>query len=649
VVVVKADLINQLIQQTLKLEVAGQMAAAFQTAQQAVEQARLFEDRELLGAAQVCLAKIYFRLSQYPEAQDLARQALAGCGQTTCVRADALLILGMVAGETYDICGSEDFFHQAILISRQIGYDKALYQALHSLSAGVYMPRGQFALSLAADEEALRLSRDRELVENSWGAYITISWIYWLMGRYTESHKNLALLRQVAKSGSFAEGYYFLISGAIATDEQQYVQAAECYVQTRSIAERLGSAELNILLRVQLSVFHRMQGEYCKARDWAEDAFNRSVRIQYRHLQGVSLLERGWAAWLLGDLQNAETDLLKSIEIMLPLQTQFDLARAYLALAGIYHHKTNRKNKQFVQDSRLAWKEAAERILNGGFEFLLDKERRWVYALLAAHQGDEISKELTEKLLIHLQQLPAEALNIKTLGKFEIQRGTQLVDPRLLRQRRAEDLFCLLLLQPGHCLSREQIFEALWPDQTPESVQVRFHHASSTLRRALEPDLPEKFPSHYLEVDGGQVCLNLPPGSSVDFEQFEALAAQGESRQAAELYGGILFPNLLSVDWSVAPREALGQRYLRVLLTLARQFLEAHEYSQAAETCRKILHLEPWQEQAALYGMQACQAMQDRAGAFRFYHNLSAALERDLGIKPQEDVEDFFQHMKNNK
>jgi len=60
-----------------------------------------------------------------------------------------------------------------------------------------------------------------------------------------------------------------------------------------------------------------------------------------------------------------------------------------------------------------------------------------------------------------------------------------------------------LLLSPGRRLSAEQVAEQLFPEREQRAAQVLFHHATSALRRALEPELPDKFPSRYLEVEEG--------------------------------------------------------------------------------------------------------------------------------------------------
>lgn len=86
---------------------------------------------------------------------------------------DALLNRGICAGETDDLVALEENCTQAIDLSRQIGAQRALVRGLHMLSCTVYMPRGQFVLSLALDEEALKIAGTQGLLDLTWGPLLT--------------------------------------------------------------------------------------------------------------------------------------------------------------------------------------------------------------------------------------------------------------------------------------------------------------------------------------------------------------------------------------------------------------------------------------------------------------------------------------------
>ena len=109
-------------------------------------------------------------------------------------------------------------------------------------------------------------------------------------------------------------------------------------------------------------------------------------------------------------------------------------------------------------------------------------------------------------------------------------------------------------MQPDHSAAREVVFEALCPDQSPQAAQTFLHHATSSLRRILEPDLPEKFPSRYLRVENERVTLCYHTGPSrlrvvravasvpAEDKMEDSASNRGELLEAAlPLYGGELF------------------------------------------------------------------------------------------------------------
>src|SRR5690606_28249363 len=56
------------------------------------------------------------------------------------------------------------------------------------------------------------------------------------------------------------------------------------------------------------------------------------------------------------------------------------------------------------------------------------------------------------------------------------------------RRRQAASLVKLLCLQPGRRMLREQVVDALWPDDDLQEAGPRLHKAAHFARRALGPD-----------------------------------------------------------------------------------------------------------------------------------------------------------------
>ncbi len=636
--------IDDLLEESARLEAAGQFAEAMEQATEALALARAADDMRNVVAALNRVGLLHFRIGQYAQAQALAEEALAHAGENAQARADALLLMGLCATETDDLDAGEDYYRRAIDLSRRLGYKRALFRGLHNLAAGVYMPRGQFDLAVAADSEVLRLAEELNAPDLACFPLIMLAWIYWLTGQRPLAEETLAQLQAVVSPGTPAEGYYCCLSGFMAEERGDLDRAGSLYARAHSIGEKTGELSVSILVRLGMSRLKRACGNASAAHQWANDAATLAARAEYLHFEGMALIERGRASWEMGDALAAETDWRAAIQVLEAIGAAFDLARARLFLAVLLH-------QQQRAECTAAWREAVRSIVLGNYLFLIDQERALTYSLIAAylrHPDAEVAA-LTSEILEHLGRTPAPPLHIFTLGRFEVLRDNRPVPAHLWRQRRAGELLRLLLLAHRRTLTRDQIVEALWPNKPPDSAQALLHQATSALRRALEPGLPDKFPSRYLHLEEGQVSLELPPGSEVDFETFEALLRAGDWEAALSIYKGDLFPDDLYADWAVLPRERLKRLYMQALYGAARARMQAGRAREALDACLRILEVDAWQEEAVLLGMEASVALGDRAGALRLYRSLEQSLREELNTVPQEPLRRFCESLLRNR
>ncbi len=625
------------IEEDPALEGADEIGLALHRALQALNAARDAGDPDVVGAALIRVARIRFRLGQYEEAERLAQEALSRSPADSPVHADAWQVLGNCASSIGLFSQAEAAYRRAADLAREIGYDRARVAALHGLAAGVYLPCGQFDLALTADEEALDIASSKG--RQDWCVYplVTIALASQMTGQYQRAHAALDRLDRLVLTESVAQGYSLCIRGNLSLDDGDVETAQTLYFQARSIAEASGEPWLNVSVRLGIGRCRLLAGEAPNARAWADDALTFAGRVGYCQGWGRAMVERGRAVWRCGDLASAEADLRTAIEIFQSLNVPFDLARARFFLAALVHEQSREKAAD-------AWRAAAQAIIAGGYAFLLEQERSLAFPLLAAllDSNDPDVVAISRILLDHLARVPPPPLHIVTLGRFEVRQRRRSIEKSALRSRRAGELLALLLLAPRHVLSFDQIAEALWPEKPPAAAQTAFHHATSALRRALEPDLPEKFPSRYLEVEEGRITLHLPPTSWVDLEAFEACCRRGEWEEALALYGGDLLPEYRYAEWALLPRERLALLYQRALLGAAGERLAAGRFAEALDACRQLLTLEPWHEQATLLGMRACVAMNDIAAARRLYLQLEKTLREELHTTPQTELRAYY-------
>ncbi len=631
--------VAELIDRSRALERAGDISAARMAAQRAVANAQN-GDLPRLTDALAQLAHIHFRQGQYATAQSLAEDVLARSTPTEQAYVNALMVLGLCAAETGNPAAAETHFQQAIELARSHGFRHILRAALHNLSALVYVPQGKFSLALAADAESLRLAIALDMSDARWFPLATMGWVHFVCGQYADAAEIADRLAVAVQPNSLGEGFYFCLRGDLAQEGDSPADAEQFYARARTIAETIGDPGLNVLLRLGLSRYFRRMGNPAAAFDWADDARAIAERVGYRHLQGMALVARGRAAWRAGNFSAAETDFRAAIDVLSPLNANFDLTRAHYFLAVLAHRQKNPAAESL-------WLEAANRIIAHGYTFLLDASADMAFPLLAdcLHSENPQVLSVSTRLLDYLQQTPPPKLFIRALGRFEVRQNQRVIPAAEWGRRCAGKLFRLLLVSPNRSQTREQIIESLWREKTPSSAKALLHQATSSLRHLLEPKLPRKFPSRYLQVEGGWVALRLPPGSQVDFEMFEQHYHRREWAAAFALYRGELFPDDRYEDWAALPRERLRQMAVRVAMHVAQEAFAAERFNRTLDACRRALSLEPWEEEAVLLGMKAYLALNDRAGAIRLYRTLAQRLQSELGIEPQKTLQNLYESL----
>lgn len=616
------------------------VASSLSQAERAVEIARSGAQKLVLIRALIRLARIHYRLGRYDIAQALADEALSLTDARTPERADAWQVLANCAADMGALSQAEAYYRVAADLARETGYRRAQVAALHGLAAGAYYPRGCFELALAADAEARRIAVEEG--RTAWLIYplITTALIYQVTGQSQLAHATLDELAALAPAGSVAQGCQLCLCAELALDEGETEVARHLLFQVRPIAEASGEPWLNTAMRLGMSRYHRLCGHGAEAHAWADDALRFMQRLGCRYDQVRALIERGRAAWRCGDLSGAERDLRAAIELSERMEATFELGRSRFLLAALLH-------EQGRPEAADAWLAAARTLSEKGYAFLLEQERSLAFPLLSAYQTDPdaILARTSALLLERLRQVPPPPLQIALLGGVVVRQGHRIVEERLLRQRRAGELLALLALSPGHRLTAEQVAEALFPARPPAAAQTSFHHATSALRHALEPDLPDKFPSRYLTVEEGRVALTLPAGSRLDVEMFEAHCRRQAWEEALSLYGGELLAEYRYAAWTQLPRERIALLYQRALFGAAEARLAAGRPAEALDACRRLLALEPWHEGAVLLGMRACVALGDVAGARRLYLQLAQTLRTELDTAPQDELQAYFRKL----
>lgn len=224
--------------------------------------------------------------------------------------------------------------------------------------------------------------------------------------------------------------------------------------------------------------------------------------------------------------------------------------------------------------------------------------------------------------------------------------------------QRAFKVLTYLASSPERRAAREELVEAVWPEESTEAVSRNFHPTLSHLRRALR----EGYPGEELDpllLEDGVYALHPEIGWWIDLEELErliaegkALADEGRDREAVARWGaawrlhrGELLAG--SYDpWAARRRESYQRRFLTLLQDLGAAYERLGRPAQAVDAYRAVLTEDALQERVHLALMRLYGETGRRDLVRRQYDRLTALLREELGVEPlPETTEEYHRLM----
>jgi DNA-binding SARP family transcriptional activator len=230
------------------------------------------------------------------------------------------------------------------------------------------------------------------------------------------------------------------------------------------------------------------------------------------------------------------------------------------------------------------------------------------------------------------------------LTSYEIgDRRIHLGDTR----RRTAALTLYLVTKPDLATPREQVMEALWPDQTPKSALNSLHQTIFFLRRELEPWYEDGASADYVHMDAELVRLDqdLFQVDSIAFARqatdiIRTGAAVNRGPEMVARYRGRFAPEFEYEDWAEEWRTHLHTTYLRLAHSTASALVKERRHGEVVEVLTPVAALDPtaFELRGTLVGCLSAAGAQDAAMAQ--YRSLAIAHERDLGlpVRPFNDL-----------
>jgi DNA-binding SARP family transcriptional activator len=237
-------------------------------------------------------------------------------------------------------------------------------------------------------------------------------------------------------------------------------------------------------------------------------------------------------------------------------------------------------------------------------------------------------------------------IEIRLLGRFAVVRDGHEVAPAAFRQSLARRLVRILASRRGEFVSRDFLFESLWPGAAPADPGANLRVLVTLARKALGD------PALIRAASGGYV-FSPDDLCSVDSEDFLArLAVAGrflerESyrealdafRDALMLWTGEPLAEDAFDDWAHPFRSRLSLAHLHALEGAAEAALMAGNAVDAAGWAEQAALLEPLRERSNALLIEALAASGDTAKALSAYESFRQLAAEELGLDPSPETQ----------
>jgi DNA-binding SARP family transcriptional activator len=270
---------------------------------------------------------------------------------------------------------------------------------------------------------------------------------------------------------------------------------------------------------------------------------------------------------------------------------------------------------------------------------------------------DRAVRESAGRVAKRLEALPPLPLKIRMFGPFRIFQGGREIREESWSRKKALAILKYLIFYQEKKIQTEILIETFYPDLPFDRAYESLRKVMSSLRTGLEPGLPSRKRSAYLNAGKGFYAFILPEKSDVDVFRFDSLlaAAQrsraedgpehslGGYEEAIKIWQGPFLEEDPYEPWTNLPRERYRSLYIDALREVSRQSFQSFDYGTCIEVLQKILDQDDWDEAAYLLLMKCHLALGDRTRAITTYRVCKQVLSRELQINPSKKLSDLYQ------
>jgi LuxR family transcriptional regulator, maltose regulon positive regulatory protein len=572
------------------------------------------------------------------------------------VRADALRATGMSHYHQGGLNKAYELLNQSLIAYQSLNDNQNT--AMVQMELGICCQyQGNTKQAVIHNEKALsywqevRNATRQSFVLNNLGS------LHHLSGNYIDAAKLYEQALSLARSNGIlrSEAYLLFNLGNLYADLEANDSARDAYQKTREACQTLDDHFLLLNIDLAACTLARREGNYSRASVFLRSAESLTQKSQSNFEKSLWAMEAGSMALAENKLKYSADLLSEAFSLFSAGGQILEAASAALLLSRVYTLVNNQQNARWSMEQALGLVKDLTSI-----QPLIIVGRN-AKVELKKYEGDENIGQAAVKLLSQIESferhlaslrrklrphaatvlLIPPRLSIFALGKSQVKvDGKPVTSPTWVNQKRARELFFLLLTHLNKGMTREEIGVILWPESSTEQLRLQFRNTIYYLRYALGQEVILSTEHRY--------AFNGDMDYSYDVQEFERKIGQAGSaetparklellQEGIQLYQGEFFPEGEG-SWVMTERGKLSQMYEHALLSLAQLYLEKDEPQTALIHCQTILTENHCMESAHRIAMQAYAALGNRSGIANQYELCTQYLLDELGLEPSPET-----------
>lgn len=252
-------------------------------------------------------------------------------------------------------------------------------------------------------------------------------------------------------------------------------------------------------------------------------------------------------------------------------------------------------------------------------------------------------------------QEKASVIVIKTLGGFNVIKDNVSMTQSSAGAKKIWELYKFMLTYRDKSYTPESLLDQLWITEEYADPRSTLRRQMHRLRKTLGE---EQIEEQSIIYSNGYYRWNHLITVEIDTDVFTNYVKQGDSLytnmpeealkyylKAIDLYEGDYLPGCIDQHWVFPYRNQLRRSYLQVVSKTIELLRDDNDHDRILDICQKAIHIDIYEERFHVNLMEAMLALGNHRLAFDHYDHISSFYEREMGLKPSEDMRHLYKRL----